>query len=73
MPDLYESRERKKARENAALEILSVDELRKLIEQVEAAIVRYDRADLKIINSGRTVTGGSVINAIPPRYMIAPR
>jgi hypothetical protein len=49
MPDLYESRERKKARENAALEILSVDELRKLIEQVEAAIVRYDRADLKII------------------------
>jgi hypothetical protein len=48
MPDLYESRGRKNARENAALEILSVDELRKLIEQVEAAIVRYDRADLKI-------------------------
>ncbi|WNV10079.1 hypothetical protein [Tardiphaga sp. 709] len=49
MPDLYESKERKNARQNAALQILSVDELRKLIEQVEAAIVRYDRADLKII------------------------
>jgi hypothetical protein len=59
MPDLYESKEQKDARENAALQILSVDELRKLIEQVEAAIVRYDRADLKIFTPDALIAPGA--------------
>ncbi|MGM4886326.1 hypothetical protein [Tardiphaga sp. 11_C7_N12_6] len=60
MPDLYETKEQKNARQNAALQILSVDELRKLIEQVEAAIVRYDRADLKIFTPD-TLTPATVL------------
>jgi hypothetical protein len=35
-------------RELAALQCLSSEELRLLIAEVEAAIIRYDRPDLKV-------------------------